>query len=77
MYRVQELKDNEFNDGTDRHRSKTVGVGAMKENKYQRKLSAILYADVEGYSRLTGEDEEGTASDRDSSATAATAPGVA
>ena len=26
----------------------------------QRKLVAILYADVTGYSRLTGEDEEGT-----------------
>ncbi len=26
----------------------------------QRKLAAILYADVAGYSRLTGEDEEGT-----------------
>lgn len=25
-----------------------------------RKLAAILYADVAGYSRLTGEDEEGT-----------------
>ena len=25
-----------------------------------RKLAVILYADVAGYSRLTGEDEEGT-----------------
>ena len=25
-----------------------------------RKLAAILYADVAGYSRLTGDDEEGT-----------------
>lgn len=33
---------------------------AGKDKKYGRKLSAILYADVEGYSRLTGEDEEGT-----------------
>ncbi|MGD8350149.1 MAG: adenylate/guanylate cyclase domain-containing protein, partial [Gammaproteobacteria bacterium] len=27
---------------------------------YQRKLTAILYADVAEYSRLTGDDEEGT-----------------
>ncbi len=26
----------------------------------EHKLAAILYADVAGYSRLTGEDEEGT-----------------
>ena len=30
------------------------------QNKAERKLTAILYADVAGYSRLTGEDEEGT-----------------
>ena len=30
------------------------------EDRLPRKLSAILYADVAGYSRLTGEDEEGT-----------------
>lgn len=30
------------------------------ENHLPRKLAAILYADVAGYSRLTGEDEEGT-----------------
>ena len=30
------------------------------ENRLPRKLAAILYADVAGYSRLTGEDEEGT-----------------
>ena len=30
------------------------------EEKLPRKLTAILYADVAGYSRLTGEDEEGT-----------------
>ena len=30
------------------------------EQRLQRKLAAILYADVAGYSRLTGEDEEGT-----------------
>jgi adenylate cyclase len=29
-------------------------------NQLPRKLAAILYADVVGYSRLTGEDEEGT-----------------
>ncbi len=26
----------------------------------ERKLTAILYADVAGYSRLTGDDEKGT-----------------
>jgi adenylate cyclase len=30
------------------------------EQQLPRKLAAILYADVAGYSRLTGEDEEGT-----------------
>ncbi|NIR27827.1 MAG: tetratricopeptide repeat protein [Gammaproteobacteria bacterium] len=30
------------------------------EQRFPRKLAAILYADVVGYSRLTGEDEEGT-----------------
>lgn len=29
-------------------------------DRLTRKLAAILYADVAGYSRLTGEDEEGT-----------------
>ena len=29
-------------------------------DRLPRKLAAILYADVAGYSRLTGEDEEGT-----------------
>ena len=32
----------------------------MAESGVTRKLAAILYADVAGYSRLTGEDEEGT-----------------
>lgn len=32
----------------------------MNQNQLQRKLAAILYADVAGYSRLTGVDEEGT-----------------
>jgi len=32
----------------------------MTANAYKRKLAAILYADIAGYSRLTGEDEEGT-----------------
>ena len=32
----------------------------MSTKQLPRKLSAILYADVAGYSRLTGEDEEGT-----------------
>ena len=30
------------------------------QDKAERKLTAILYADVAGYSRLTGQDEEGT-----------------
>ena len=32
----------------------------MAESGVTRKLAAVLYADVAGYSRLTGEDEEGT-----------------
>lgn len=32
----------------------------MERKRLGRKLAAILYADVAGYSRLTGEDEEGT-----------------
>ncbi|MGI9383622.1 MAG: adenylate/guanylate cyclase domain-containing protein [Methyloligellaceae bacterium] len=32
----------------------------MPEDRVTRKLAAILYADVVGYSRLTGADEEGT-----------------
>lgn len=30
------------------------------EGRLPRKLAAILYADVAGYSRLTGTDQEGT-----------------
>jgi class 3 adenylate cyclase len=32
----------------------------MSTESLNRKLSAILYIDVAGYSRLTGGDEEGT-----------------
>ena len=32
----------------------------MSERKVERRLAAILAADVVGYSRLVGEDEEGT-----------------
>ena len=32
----------------------------MTSNRLPRKLAAILYADVVGYSRLTGEDEDAT-----------------
>ena len=32
----------------------------MTAEIFKRKLTAILSADVKGYSRLTGEDEEGT-----------------
>jgi len=32
----------------------------MTQEKFKRKLTAILSADVKGYSRLMGEDEEGT-----------------
>ena len=30
------------------------------EDRLPRKLAAILYADVAGYSRLTGDDEDAT-----------------
>jgi len=36
------------------------GTGTMAESKTQRKLTAILCADVVGYSRLMGADEEAT-----------------
>jgi adenylate cyclase len=32
----------------------------MAAQSFKRKLAAILSADVKGYSRLMGEDEEGT-----------------
>ncbi len=32
----------------------------MAEQRVQRRLAAIMAADVAGYSRLMGEDEEGT-----------------
>ena len=32
----------------------------MAEERVQRRLAAILAADVAGYSRLMGDDEEGT-----------------
>ena len=32
----------------------------MAKEPLERKLAAILYADVAGYSRLTGTDEDGT-----------------
>ena len=32
----------------------------MADEGFKRKLTAILSADVEGYSRLMGEDEAGT-----------------
>jgi len=35
-------------------------VTDMAEERVTRKLAAILYTDVAGYSRLTGQDEEGT-----------------
>ncbi len=37
-----------------------TGAVPMEPKPLERKLTAILYADVAGYSRLTGEDEEGT-----------------
>ena len=36
------------------------GGCVTSSEQLERKLAAILYADVAGYSRLTGEDEEGT-----------------
>lgn len=38
----------------------TAYEATSNENQLPRKLIAIMYADVAGYSRLTGEDEEGT-----------------
>ena len=38
----------------------------MSTEPLKRKLAAILYADVAGYSRLTGEDEDATHRRKDS-----------
>jgi adenylate cyclase len=37
-----------------------LGIGWMSEARVERRLAAILAVDVAGYSRLMGEDEEGT-----------------
>ena len=37
-----------------------LAVPPCRRNGFERKLAAILAADVAGYSRLTGADEEGT-----------------
>jgi len=44
------------------HNNNTVLISgeSMSTDSLKRKLTAILYADVAGYSRLTGGDEEGT-----------------
>jgi TolB-like protein/class 3 adenylate cyclase len=44
--------------GGERYRAGTMGAG--RRNQAERRLSAILAADVAGYSRLIGVDEEGT-----------------
>ena len=41
-------------------RSPCVLAGEMSEARVERRLAAILAVDVAGYSRLMGEDEEGT-----------------
>ena len=38
----------------------SLGIGWMSEARVERRLAAILAVDVAGYSRLMGEDEEGT-----------------
>ena len=38
----------------------TLPEAGMVEERVQRRLAAVLAADVVGYSRLMGEDEEGT-----------------
>ena len=38
----------------------TIKGDFMSKSKYKRKLTAILSADVVGYSRLMGDDEEST-----------------
>ena len=39
---------------------RVVGNGPMTEERVQRRIAAILAAEVVGYSRLMGEDEKGT-----------------
>jgi adenylate cyclase len=38
----------------------TLETGHMRGERVERRLAAILAVDVAGYSRLMGEDEEGT-----------------
>ena len=38
-----------------------AGTFSVNDDRLPRKLAAILYADVAGYSRLTGEDEDAEA----------------
>src|SRR5262245_54218268 len=46
--------------GADARRSATIGGGSMTGERVIRRLAAILAADVVGYSRLMGRDENGT-----------------
>jgi len=46
--------------GNQPHGHPGAGVFKMNSDRLPRKLAAILYADVAGYSRLTGEDEDAT-----------------
>jgi class 3 adenylate cyclase len=52
----------EYQSNTKSERSRLCWVGAMsigERNRAERRLAAILAADVPGYSRLIGADEEG------------------
>ena len=40
--------------------NRPIDTASTGSQPLQHKLAAILYADVEGYSRLTGADEAGT-----------------
>ena len=42
------------------HSAHAVGSTALATGRVERRLAAILAADVAGYSRLMGVDEEGT-----------------
>jgi class 3 adenylate cyclase len=52
-----------------------TGVSAARAMASTRRLAAILAADVAGYSRLMGADEEGTAAAREARAWAGGEPG--
>src|SRR6516162_8429730 len=60
LSRLRSLLPGTGNSGTHGHRPAPSRPTGMSEARVERRLAAILAVDVAGYSRLMGEDEEGT-----------------